>query len=72
MIKYDKLWITMRKKGITKYMLIKEYNISKSLLHRLKYNMGVSMNTIDILCDILNCEIEDIATHYKTKNSEEQ
>ena len=32
MIKYDKLWKTMKEKGITQYMLVKEYNISKSLL----------------------------------------
>ncbi|MCB7067665.1 helix-turn-helix transcriptional regulator [Enterocloster citroniae] len=68
MIKYDKLWETMKDKGITQYMLVKEYNISKSLLHRLRNNQGVNMNTIDTLCDILDCDIEDIATHY---NSEE-
>ena len=68
MIKYDKLWKTMKDKGITQYMLVKEYNISKSLLHRLRNNQGVNMNTIDTLCDILDCYIEDIATHY---NSEE-
>ena len=68
MIKYDKLWKTMKDKGITQYMLVKEYNISKSLLHRLRNNQGVNMNPIDTLCDILDCDIEDIATHY---NSEE-
>ena len=54
--------------SISQYMLVKEYNISKSLLHRLRNNQGVNMNTIDTLCDILDCDIEDIATHY---NSEE-
>lgn len=65
MIKYDKLWETMRKRGFTQYQLVQEYNISKSLLHRLRQNQGVSMASIDMLCDILDCEIEDIATHYK-------
>lgn len=64
MIKYDKLWETMEKKGITQYMLVKDYHISKSLLHRLRKNLGISMNSIDMLCDILDCNIEDIATHY--------
>ena len=67
MIKYDKLWETMKDKGITQYMLVKEYNISKSLLHRLRNNQGVNMNTIDTLCDILDCDIEDIATHYTSE-----
>ena len=55
MIKYDKLWLTMQERGITKYTLHKEYHFSKSLIHRLQNNEGVSMNT----------KIEDIATHYK-------
>lgn len=65
MIKYDNLWITMKEKGITKYVLYKKYNFSKSLIHRLQYNEGVSMHTINTLCNILDCNIEDIATHYQ-------
>lgn len=65
MIRYDNLWKTMKEKGVTQYDLTKRYNISKSLLHRLRKNEGVSMNTINTLCDILDCKIEDIATYYK-------
>lgn len=65
MIRYDKLWETMAKKGITKYTLHKEYHISKAQIHRLQNNEGVSMNTINMLCNILDCKIEEIATHYK-------
>ena len=64
MIRYDKLWDTMEKKGITQYMLVKYYHISKSLLHRLRNNQSVNMNSLDNLCGILNCNIENIATHY--------
>lgn len=49
MIKYDKLWLTMQERGITKYTLHKEYHFSKSLIHRLQNNEGVSMNTINTL-----------------------
>ena len=42
MIKYDKLWLTMQERGITKYTLHKEYHFSKSLIHRLQNNEGVS------------------------------
>ena len=65
MIKYDKLLETMKVKGITQYDLTQRYNISKSLLHRLRMNEGVSMNSIYTLCNILDCNIEDIATFYK-------
>lgn len=66
MIRYDKLWETMKEKKITKYALHKEYHISKSQIHRLQKNEGISMHTIDILCTILDCRIEDIATYYKS------
>lgn len=65
MIRYDNLWKTMKAKGVTQYDLTKNYNISKSLLHRLRKNEGVSMNTINTLCEILDCKIEDIATYYR-------
>ncbi len=65
MIRYDNLWKTMKAKNITQYVLTKEHGISKSLLHRLRNNEGVNMNTINTLCNILDCSIEDIATHYK-------
>lgn len=55
----------MRRKNITQYQLVHTYGLSKSLLHRLRKNEGVSMNTINTLCNILDCEIEDIATHYR-------
>ena len=55
----------MQERGITKYTLHKKYHFSKSLIHRLQNNEGVSMNTINTLCNILDCKIEDIATHYK-------
>ncbi|WP_278321079.1 helix-turn-helix domain-containing protein [Lachnoclostridium edouardi] len=64
-MRYDKLWETMAEKGITQYQLVKQHNLSKSLLHRLRKNEGVNLNTINTLCNILDCKIEDIATFYK-------
>ena len=65
MIVFDKLWITMKEKGISQYDLIKNYHMSKSLLQRLRKNEGINMNTVNTLCSILDCNIEDIATYHK-------
>ena len=62
MIVYDKLWITMREKGITQYKLINDYHFSTGQLARLHNNANVSTHTLDTLCQILDCRIEDIAT----------
>ena len=66
MIIYDKLWETMREKGITQYALIKKQNISPAQITRLKRNESVSTHTIDIFCDILYCKVEDIMEHKKS------
>ena len=55
----------MKRKGITKYTLYKEHHISQAQIHLIQNNQGISMNTINTLCNILDCKIEDIATHYK-------
>ena len=60
MISYDKLWQTMKEKGVTQYTLIKKYNISHAQITRLKRNESVSTHTIYMFCKILKCTIEDI------------
>lgn len=60
MIIYDKLWQTMKNKGVTQYKLIHFYGFSPGQLTRLKRNNNVSTHTIDMLCEILNCNVEDI------------
>ena len=68
MIKYDKLWETAEKRGITKSMLTKKYNVSKAQLYRLRYKQPVSTNTLDRLCNILECDISDIVEHIPDNN----
>ncbi len=60
MILYNQLWETMKRRGITQYRLIKYYGISAGQINRLKKNSYVSTHTIDVLCTILNCSVEDI------------
>ncbi|MBE6737327.1 MAG: helix-turn-helix transcriptional regulator [Ruminococcus sp.] len=60
MIVYDKLWQTMKEKGVTQYTLIKVHKISPAQITRLKRNESVSTHTIDTFCKILNCKVEDI------------
>ena len=60
MITYDRLWETMKKKNISQYHLIHYCNISSSQINRLKKNNYVSTHTIERLCYILQCQVEDI------------
>lgn len=63
MIKYDRLWETMRRKGITQYDLYTKHGITRSLLDRLRHNRNVEIITIDRLCTILQCNVEDVMEH---------
>ncbi|MBQ3551022.1 MAG: helix-turn-helix transcriptional regulator [Clostridia bacterium] len=65
MIKYDKLWETMKKKGISQYKLIKAYGISSGQLDRLRKNDNVSTFTLGQLCKILDCRLDEIAEYEK-------
>lgn len=65
MISYEPFWNTLRKKGISQYQLINQYRISAGQLSRLRANANVSTHTIDMLCDILDCPVEDVILHIK-------
>ena len=63
MISYEPFYVTLRKKGLSTYKLINQYGISRSLLDRLKHNKPLTTVTLDDLCKILNCRIEEIAVY---------
>ena len=64
MIVYDRLWEYLKKSGVTQYRLIAD-GISHSTLTRLKRNQPVTTETLDKLCNILCCKLEDIAEYKK-------
>lgn len=63
MIVYHRFWNTLRARGISTYALIRRHGVSSSTLSRLRRNQPLSTVTLDDLCRILNCGLEDIA-HY--------
>ncbi len=65
MISYEPLYDTLKKKNISTYKLIKEYNISRGLLDRLRHNKPISTVTLNDLCNILDCNVQDIMTFIK-------
>ena len=63
MIKFDKLFETLKENGISQYRLYTYYGISRSQIHRLKSNQSVTTHTLDILLNILGegFTLDDIA-----------
>lgn len=67
MITFERLWETLKKREISQYKLIKEYKISTGQLDRLRKNGNVNTYTLNQLCKILDCKLEDIAEYIKDK-----
>ena len=63
MITYEPFYRTLKEKNITTYKLITQYNISRSLIDRLKHNKPVTTVTLNDLCKILGCRIEEIVEY---------
>ena len=63
MISYAPLWETMKRKNATTYTLQVKGEISSSTVRRLKANESVSTTTLDALCRILDCELDDIIAY---------
>lgn len=60
MISYDPLWATMRRRGISTYALLNDYSFSRGTLDSLKQGRNISTATLNDLCRILSCRVEDV------------
>lgn len=63
MVSFEPFYKTIKEKNISTYALINEYGVSRSLLDRLKHNKPITTVTMNDLCSILKCRIEDIAVY---------
>ncbi|MCL1882566.1 MAG: helix-turn-helix transcriptional regulator [Defluviitaleaceae bacterium] len=65
MIVFDKLWDTMKEKNISTYTLREKHGFHSRTIRRLRSNENITTDTLDTLCNILDCELSDIITHVK-------
>ncbi len=63
MIVFDRLWQTMKERGVSQYKLLNEYHLSSGQLDRLRKNENVNTYTLSQLCKILKCRLEDVAEY---------
>ena len=65
MISYNRLWETMKKKGISTYRLRESHGFNTKTIATLRQNGTVTTQTLDKLCSILDCDLSDIAEYIK-------
>ncbi len=61
MIVFDRLWDLMKQKGISTYTLREKCGIDSKTVRRLKANENTETKTLNKLCAVLECNLEDIA-----------
>ncbi len=72
MIKYDRFFALLKQKNISRNRLMRDYGVDNAQLHRLRHNMVIKTVTIDNLCRILNCDVEDIMEYIPDDTEQER
>lgn len=70
MISYEPFFETLKRKNITTYKLINDYGFSKGTLDSLRQNRNVTLETINYLCNLLECDITDIIRYRRDEKRE--
>ena len=65
MISYEPLWKTMEQKKFTTYKLREKCGIDRKTIRRLRANENMETKTLNKLCTVLDCSLEDIAEFIK-------
>ena len=60
MISYAVFWNTLSRSKESTYTLIKDYHISSSTIDKLRKNKPLNTTTINDLCRILDCRVQDV------------
>ncbi len=63
MIVFNKLWGVMKKKGVSTYLLREKCGIDSKTVRRLRANENTETKTLNKLCAVLDCRLEDIAEY---------
>lgn len=63
MIDYSPFWKTLKKSNESTYTLINKHHISSSTIDKLRKNKPLNTTTLNDLCRILDCDIQDICKY---------
>ena len=70
MISYAAFWATLKESQESTYTLIKNHHISSSTLDKLRKNKPLNTTTINDLCRILNCRVQDVMEYIPCDNDQ--
>lgn len=65
MMTYDPFWRMMDERRISTYSLEVDYSFNKAFIHRLNHNKNMNLSSIDYICEIFCCSVEDVVVHIR-------
>ena len=65
MMTYEPFWKTIEEKKISTYALINHYGVLPDTVQRLRSGKPITTQTINTLCEVLDCRIENIVQYRK-------
>ena len=68
MISYAPFWKTLHNSKETTYTLINSHNISSSTIDKLRKNKPLNTTTINDLCIIFSCKVEEIMEYIEIES----
>ena len=70
MISYKPFWETLRASGESTYTLIKNHHISGSTIDKLRKNKPLNTTTINDLCRILQCRVDQVMEYIPSEEDQ--
>ena len=70
MISYKPFWTTLHASGESTYTLIKNHHVSSSTIDKLRRNKPMNTTTINDLCRILNCKVDQIMEYVPSEEDQ--
>lgn len=70
MITYSPFWKTLKASKESTYTLINTHHISSSTIDKLRKNKPLNSTTINDLCRILDCRVEDIMLYVPSEEDQ--
>lgn len=67
MITYAPLWRMMAGRKATTYTLRVKYGMSHATVQRLQNDMPVSTHTLNFLCEVFDCRLDEIEEYIPDK-----
>lgn len=63
MIDYSPFWNTLKNSNESTYTLINKYHFSSATIDKLRKNKPMNTTTLNDLCRIFDCKLEEIAQY---------